>query len=109
EIMDRYNIVKAHLSGRDPAVVAQWVKAAPDRFIAAPFIFEPGKPEADALRKKYAQGFYSGMGEIAAQLSGVAPDDPRLEPYFALAEELDLPTLIHTAGIGPYLPHFRSA
>ena len=49
------------------------------------------------------------MGEIGTQLMGVAPNDPRLEPYFAFAEELDLPVLIHTLGIGPYMPHFRSA
>jgi uncharacterized protein len=39
----------------------------------------------------------------------VPPNDPALEPYFALAEELDVPALIHTEGIGPYLPGFRSA
>lgn len=109
EIMDRYNIVKAHLSGVDPGNIAKWVEAAPDRFIAAPFIFQPGQPGADALRQHYTKGFYSGMGEIATQLNGIAPNDPKLEPYFALAEELDLPTLIHTEGIGPYLPNFRSA
>jgi uncharacterized protein len=35
------------------------------------------------------------VGEIATQLSGVAPNAPALEPYFALAEELDLPAFIH--------------
>lgn len=109
EIMDRYNIVKAHLSGLDPKVITKWVAAAPDRFISAPFIFKPGQPKAEDLRQKYAEGFYTGMGEIASQLAGIAPNDPKLEPYFALAEELDLPTLIHTEGIGPYLPSFRSA
>ena len=109
EIMDRYNIVKAHLSGLNPRIIAKWVEAAPDRFIASPFIFQPGQPKAEDLRQKYAEGFYTGMGEIAAQLNGIAPNDPKLEPYFALAEELDLPTLIHTEGIGPYLPGFRSA
>jgi hypothetical protein len=49
------------------------------------------------------------MGEIGTQLNGVPPNDPKLEPYFALAEELDLPVLIHTLGIGPYMPGFRSA
>lgn len=109
EIMERYNIVKAHLSGLDPTILSKWLEAAPDRFIAAPFIIQPGKPMAQELRQKYAEGFYTGMGEIATQLSGIAPNDPKLEPYFALAEELDLPTLIHTEGIGPYLPGFRSA
>jgi uncharacterized protein len=109
EVMDRYNIVKAFLSGVDPAIVQQWVAAAPDRFIAAPFILQPGKPDLDTLRRAYDTGRFSGMGEIATQLTGVAPNDPRLEPYFALAEERDLPVLIHTLGIGPYLPGFRSA
>jgi predicted TIM-barrel fold metal-dependent hydrolase len=49
------------------------------------------------------------MGEIGSQLMGVAPNDPALEPYFALAEEFDVPVLIHTEGIGPPVPGFRSA
>jgi predicted TIM-barrel fold metal-dependent hydrolase len=109
EVMDRYNIVKAFLSGIDPAVVQQWLAAAPDRFIAAPFILQPGKPDLETLRRAYAAGRFSGMGEIATQLTGVPPNAPALEPYFALAEERDLPVLIHTLGIGPYLPGFRSA
>jgi predicted TIM-barrel fold metal-dependent hydrolase len=109
EVMNRYNIVRAFLSGLDPAVVQQWVDAAPDRFIAAPFILQPGKPDLETLRRAYAAGRFSGMGEIATQLTGVPPNDPALEPYFALAEERDLPVLIHTLGIGPYLPGFRSA
>lgn len=109
EAMDRYNIVKAFLSGVDPGVVQQWVAAAPDRFIAAPFILQPGKPDLGTLRRAYAAGRFSGMGEIATQLTGLAPNDPALEPYFALAEELDLPVLVHTLGIGPYVPGFRSA
>ncbi len=107
EIMDRHNIVKAFLSGIDPAIVQQWVDAAPGRFIAAPFIFKPGHPDTESLRRSYEDDQYSGMGEIATQLSGIKPNDPTLEPYFALAEELDLPVLIHTEGIGPYLPEFR--
>jgi hypothetical protein len=49
------------------------------------------------------------MGEIGSQLMGVAPNDPALAPYFALAEEFDVPVLIHTEGIGPPVPGFRSA
>ena len=109
EIMDKHNIVKAHLSGIDPQVVAKWVEADPERFIASPFIFQPGNPAADDLRKKYEDGSFTGMGEIAAQLSGFPANHEKLEPYFALAEEFGAPTLIHSAGIGPYLPSFRSA
>jgi predicted TIM-barrel fold metal-dependent hydrolase len=106
-MMDRHNVVKAFLSGVDPAILQRWVAAAPGRFIAAPFILQPGRPAADVLRREYAAGRYRGIGEIATQLSGAPPNDLSLEPYFALAEELDVPVLIHTAGIGPYLPNFR--
>lgn len=109
EIMDRNNIVKAHLSGLDPEIMAKWIDAAPGRFIASPFIFQPDEAGLEQMRSKFDEGFYAGMGEIATQLNGMAPNDPKLEPYFALAEELDLPTLIHTEGIGPELPGFRTA
>jgi len=109
EAMQRYNIVKGFVSGRDLEVVRKWTAAAPGRFIAAPFILEAGRPDPETLRREYAAGRLAGMGEIATQLTGLSPNDPALEPYFALAEEFDVPVLIHTAGIGPYLPGFRSA
>lgn len=106
--MDQYNIVKGFLSG-DLQTVRAWMVAAPDRFIPSPFILEAGRPSAGQLRAEYKAGHLKGMGEIATQLAGVAPNDPKVDPYFALAEELNLPVLIHTLGIGPYLPGFRSA
>jgi uncharacterized protein len=109
EAMNRHNIVKAFLSGMDPEVVKRWVAAAPDRFIASPFILRPGKPDVATLRQQLASGQIGGIGEIAAQLVGIPPNDPRLEPYFALAEEADVPVLIHTLGMGPELPTFRVA
>jgi uncharacterized protein len=109
EMMDRYNIVKAFLSGVDPAVIRRWVAAAPGRFVAAPFILHPGEPDPRALARELEAGRLQGIGEIAAQLVGVPPNDPSLAPYFDLAEKHDVPLLIHTAGIGPYLPGFRTA
>ncbi len=109
EIMDRYNIVKGFLSGVDLQTVDQWKAAAPERFIAAPFILEAGNPDPEMLRQAFVEGRFSGMGEIAVQLTNMTADDPALEPYFALAAEFDLPVLIHNAGIGPPLPGFRAA
>ena len=109
EMMDQYNIVKGFVSGVDLTTVREWKMAAPERFIASPFILKPGSPDPEKLRQEYTSGNLSGMGEIGTQLMGVSPNDPKLEPYFALAEELDLPVLIHTLGIGPYMPTFRSA
>ena len=107
--MDRYNIVKAFLSGVDFEAVQQWTKTDPERFIPAPYILKAGNTELAKLKPLYESGQFLGMGEIGTQLHGTPPNDPSLEPYFQLAEELDLPVLIHTLGIGPYLPHFSSA
>ena len=108
EAMDRYNIVKGFVSGLDLENVRKWVAADNQRFIAAPFILKPDQHDLRNLRKEYEAGRLEGLGEIATQLSGVAPNDPALEPYFALAEKFDVPVLIHTLGIGPYMHTFRS-
>ena len=107
EMMERYNIVRAFVSGVDLRILQQWVDAAPGRFLTGPFILQPGQPDLELLKQEYAAGRLQGLGEIATQLTGVSPNDPALQPYFALAEERDLPVLIHTLGIGPYLPGFR--
>jgi hypothetical protein len=57
-------------------------------------------PPIDWLRAEVKAGRIRMFGEIGAQYLGIAPDDPRLEPYYALAEELDVPMGIHL-GIGP--------
>ena len=111
--MDRHNVVLGFLSGT-PESVDQWMKMAPGRFLPTPWLpFELGSsrlPDIENLRRDYRSGRFKGMGEITTQYSGIAPNDQRLEPYFALAEELDVPTHIHTAGIGdPTILTFRSA
>src|SRR5687768_16330710 len=109
QAMERYNIVLGFLSSPDLDIVRDWVAAAPERFIASPFIEAPGDLSPEMLRQEYEAGRLAGMGEIGTQLLGVAPNDPALAPYFALAEEFDVPVLIHTEGIGPPVPGFRTA
>ena len=112
DAMDRHNIVLGFLSDV-PENVDRWMQAAPGRFLPSPWIpFElggPNLPDIEGLRRDYRSGRFKGMGEITTEYSTIAPNDPRLAPFFALAEELDLPTLVHTAGIGGPLPGFRSA
>ncbi|MFV8837789.1 amidohydrolase family protein [Salinimicrobium soli] len=109
EIMDRYNVQKGFLSGADWKEVQDWKNAAPDRFIASPFILDPKGVDLEKLKAAYEQEQFEGLGEIATQLSGIKPNDPSLEPFFQLAEERNLPVLIHTLGIGPEMPTFRSS
>jgi uncharacterized protein len=57
-------------------------------------------PDLPWLRSAIAAGKVKALGEVVAQYAGITPDDPRLEPYYALAEEMDVPVGIHL-GIGP--------
>ena len=105
--MDKYNVVKAFLSD-EPDGVRKWVESAPGRFVAS-VAWDSEFPDIDWLRKEYRTGRLKGLGEIGTQYATIAPNDPRLEPYYSLAEELDLPVLIHTAGLGAHTPGFRAS
>jgi hypothetical protein len=101
--------VKGLVSGTDLAELERWSRAAPGQFMRGVFMTTPDQPPVDLLRREVRAGRIGFVGEVATQLTGMAPNDPRLEPHFAMAAELDLPVLIHTEGIGPELPGFRSA
>jgi hypothetical protein len=99
EILRRRN-VRGAASG-DPTLLDRWVQADPRRLWRA----ECG-PVAE-LRQAIDSGRVQVVAECAPQYEGTSPDDPSLEPLFALAEEKDAPLGIHL-GPGPpgapYLP-----
>jgi hypothetical protein len=118
--MDRYNIVLAVGSG-ELEMVKEMKAHVLNRFIGGiefPKYTSPVNkrmekwPSLNELRILYESGQLKIMGEITAQYAGVAPNDPKLEPYFSLAEELDIPVCLHT-GFGPPMspymgdPNFR--
>ena len=102
EAMNRLNIIGI-LSGPEPDRIAAWMEAAPDRFIPAivlQFDDTGGNFSPDSLRSLHSAGQLSVLGEVVNQMAGIAPDDDRMAPYWALAEELDIPVVIHL-GPGP--------
>jgi uncharacterized protein len=94
EAMRRLNIVKAVVSGPGGEAV-RWKERAPDKVIVGYGFDDLAKVDLAFLRREHAAGRLQVIGEVAAQYDGVAPDDPRLEPVFALAEELDVPLALH--------------
>jgi predicted TIM-barrel fold metal-dependent hydrolase len=111
--LKRYNIVKAVTSGPLETVTA-WREVAPDRVIPAVYVgTDDPFPEISKLRADIQAGRVKVLGELGLQYMGLSPTDPQLEPYFALAEELDIPVGIHTglAARGtpydPCCPKFR--
>lgn len=89
------------LAGGEAATVDDYRRHAPDRILPSADFGASGEfPSIAALRQLHADGKLKALSEIVAQYAGIAPDDPKLEPYFALAEELDIPVGIHM-GPGP--------
>ena len=100
DAMQRLGIVKAVVSGNYNDVL-QWKKDAPDKVIAGVLIGPPEKVDLNFLRNEYKAGRLQVIGEVAQQYVGIAPNDPRMEPIFALAEELDIPIGLHMYPGGP--------
>jgi predicted TIM-barrel fold metal-dependent hydrolase len=106
--MDRYNVVKAMISGDDYPVQLRWKEKAPDRFIVGYAFEDPAKVDLNFIRKEAKAGRLQAIGEMAPQYEGIAPNDPVLEPIYALAEELDLPLAIHVGPGPPGAPYVGS-
>lgn len=115
--MKRFNIVAGVIAG-EREIVAAWMKAAPDRFIpAANFFLDDNLPPANRLaelEQRVMSGETRMFAEITPQYRGLAPDHPELEPFYAMAERLDIPVGIHMgygAPGGPYwiYPAYRAS
>lgn len=103
--MRRYNIVKA-VAGSSMEAGERWRAAAPDLFIKGAQI-DVGipMPSIEQLRAEHRAGRLGAMGEIGGQYLGLSPNDSTLEPYFALAEELDIPVGVHMGISAPNTPY----
>jgi uncharacterized protein len=102
--LEKYNVYGV-VSG-PPDRVAEWKAAAPRRVMSG-LEFRLGDSislgdrysveEIEALHK---QGKLDVLTEVITQYEGILPTDPGLEPYWALAEKLNIPVGIHI-GTGP--------
>jgi uncharacterized protein len=96
--MDRYNIVLAAASG-PLEHVQRFREAAPKRFLPALNVAVADLGAPDALRELVRKGEIGILGELAPAVEGISPEDDVLDPYFALAEELDIPVALHVLSL----------
>jgi predicted TIM-barrel fold metal-dependent hydrolase len=110
-VMDRYNVVLAATSGPLEHVRRYRQAAAPKRMLPGLNMAVGNLGTPDSLRQLVREGEVAILGEIAPQLEGLSPDDEILEPYLAVAEELDIPAAIHVLSFQPYylFPQNRAA
>lgn len=94
--MKRFNIVTGMISnnfGYETAL--EWHRLDPKRFIVGYGFDDPSKVDLKFLKAEITVGRVQMIGEVDPQYLGIAPNDPRLEPIFALAEEMDVPVGFH--------------
>lgn len=99
--LERLNVI-AVTSG-DPDMVELWRKQAPTRIVPA---ISGALPTIAELRRLHTAGRLKVLGEMGAQSHGKGPDDPKLAPYYALAEELDIPVAVHLGPSAPGVAYF---
>ena len=94
EAFERLNIIA--VAGGQPEMVDVWHKTNPARVIkAASFTAGDGIWDVDAYRELFESGDFRVMSEIAPQYQGMSPLDEKLEPFWKLAEELQIPIGFH--------------
>lgn len=99
KILRKYNITG--VTSGSYARVKKWEKFAPERIIPAVLFSVGAHILIDTLRKRFTNGDLQVFGEIAVQYEGIKLSDSIMEPYLEMAEELDIPILVH---IGPGPP-----
>jgi hypothetical protein len=109
EILERRNIFGV-ISGYPLETVRRFIDAAPDRLIPA-YQLDPTRASslsADSFRQHFLAGDFAVLGEVLSQYAGLAPGDERMEAYWAMAEDLDVPVAIHLGEGYPGAPYLGS-
>ena len=105
--LDTHHVVAVVLSSLMLPRTQEWA-ARDARFIPSLAFREASIPIA-TVRDLLQRRAVIALGELGFAYAGLQPDDPSLAPYFALAEELDVPVAIHMAAGGlPDVPAFRA-
>jgi hypothetical protein len=96
-MLERYNIWA--VTTGPPEQLDKWRAASPKRIIPA-LNFASRSRTPEEFRRLFAENKFAVFAEITAQYRGLLLSDESYEPFFALAEELDIPVGVHL-GEGP--------
>ena len=105
-LLERHNIFA--VTTGPLANVRSWYATAPERVIRAHAFGDPAGPNAEEFRRLVTNGELAVFAEVSPAYEGRALSDASLEPYFALAEELDIPVGVHLGEGPPGAPYWAA-
>lgn len=102
------NNVTAVTSG-SVEIHAEWKSNFSDRIIPS-LEFRLGRENisADSLKQVLILNGIKILGEVSNQYAGISPNDPRMFPYYEVAQELDIAVGIHLGSGSPGAPFLFS-
>ena len=101
--LEKWNIVKAVVSG-SPESVEEWASKDPSqKIIRGLLILHPDDYGLDSLKfeKMVLSNEIEVFGEIGAYYSGTILSDNIWQPYLRICEKYDIPVAVHTGGGDP--------
>ncbi len=101
--MEKFGVVAAVVSSAaSPGVplFQRWQSGSLRTVIPAVAFEAPDEVSPAWIRAEHAAGRIRVIGEIGAAYAGYSAGDAAYEPFFALAEELDIPIAVHTGSTG---------
>ena len=113
--MEKNNIKLGIISSETLAGLEMVANTNSELFMTGVQTNTSGRPivSPDSLKILFENGKVDMLGELGLQYFGLAPDDPMMAPYYAIAEENNIPVCLHT-GLGPpggphsFAPEFRT-
>jgi len=103
EQMEKHGVIMAVTAmdiSPDKTFVERWIEAAPNKIIPGVFFLSPNDVSPEWIRSEFEANRLKVIGEIGAPYAGYSAGDAAYEPFFALAEELDIPIAVHAGTPG---------
>ncbi|WP_191859515.1 amidohydrolase family protein [Hanstruepera ponticola] len=86
--------------------ITNWKSRLPEHIIPSiEFRITRDSISPDQMKTLIIENDIKVIGEISNQYAGIAPNDPRMFPYYKVAEELDIPVAIHLGSGIPGTPY----
>lgn len=100
--------VRPVVSGSTP-ILEEWNQKFSNTMIPSlEFQLERDSIPVDSLRRLFENNGFQVLGEISNQYAGIPPNDSRMDAYYALAEEMEIPVAIHMGTGAPGSPYLFS-